>query len=126
MARTSVHAINSDWDYTVEKVPVFDENGKAIKGQFMNRRQDNGQVLKVGVSKDYNVVNNRDIVNPVQDVLAELGLEPTEVKHYVMGGGKSLKSGTLWGSVWIWIIPSTFGIASKRWAAVFVWFAPTG
>lgn len=92
MARTSVHAINSDWDYTVEKVPVFDENGKAIKGQFMNRRQDNGQVLKVGVSKDYNVVNNRDIVNPVQDVLAELGLEPTEVKHYVMGGGSRYKA----------------------------------
>ena len=92
MARTAVHAINSDWDYTVEKVPVFDENGKAISGQFMNRRQDTGQVLKVGVSKDYNVVNNRDIVNPVQEVLADLGLEPTKVSHYVMGGGARYKA----------------------------------
>lgn len=92
MARTATHAINSDWDYTVEKVPVFDENGKAVKGQFMNRRQDTGQVLKVGVSKDYNVVNNRDIVNPVQEVLADLGLEPTKVSHYVMGGGARYKA----------------------------------
>ena len=92
MARTATHAINSDWDYTVEKGPVFDENGKAVKGQFMNRRQDTGQVLKVGVSKDYNVVNNRDIVNPVQEVLADLGLEPTKVSHYVMGGGARYKA----------------------------------
>ena len=92
MARTALHAIDSNWDYTVEKIPVFDENGKAVKGEFMHRRVDTGQVLKVGVSKDYNVVNNRDIVNPVQEVLADLGLEPTKVSHYVMGGGARYKA----------------------------------
>lgn len=91
MARTATHAITSDWDYDVEKVPVFTPEGKDT-GSFMTRRVDNGTILKVGVSKDYNVVNNRDVMEPVQNVLADLGLEPTETKHYVMGGGARFKA----------------------------------
>ncbi len=92
MARTSTHQITSDWDYTVEKVPVFDENGKQISGQFMTRRTDSGLVLKCGVSKDYSVVQNRDVLEPVKNVLADLGLEPTSEKHFVMGGGARFKA----------------------------------
>ena len=92
MARTATHAINSDWDYDVEKVPVFDEKGKKIDGQFMTRRVDTGLVLKCGVSKDYNVVNNREVMEPVKNVLADLGLEATSEKHYVMGGGARFKA----------------------------------
>ena len=92
MARTATHAINSDWDYDVEKVPVFDEKGKKIDGQFMTRRVDTGLVLKCGVSKDYNVVNNRQVMEPVKNVLADLGLEATSEKHYVMGGGARFKA----------------------------------
>ena len=91
MARTSTHPITSDWDYDVEKVPVFTPEGKNT-GSFMTRRIDNGNILKVGVSKDYNVVNNRDVMNPVREVLADLGLEATSEKHYVMGGGARFKA----------------------------------
>jgi hypothetical protein len=91
MARTATHAITSDWDYDVEKVPAFTPEGKST-GSFMTRRIDNGTILKVGVSKDYNVVNNRDVMEPVQNVLADLGLEPTSEKHFVMGGGARFKA----------------------------------
>jgi hypothetical protein len=89
MARQPV-AVTSDWDYDVEKVPVFTPEGKKT-GSFMTRRIDNGSILKVGVSKDYNVVNNRDVMNPVKDVLSDLGLEPTSEKFYVMNGGARFK-----------------------------------
>lgn len=92
MARTATHAITNDWDYDVEKVPVFDEKGKHIAGQFMTRRVDTGTVLKVGVSKDYQVVQNRSVMEPVKNVLADLGLEPTSEKHFVMGGGARFKA----------------------------------
>ena len=44
------------------------------------------------MSKDYNVVQNRDVLEPVQNVLADLGLEATETKHFVMGGGARYKA----------------------------------
>ena len=90
MARTSTHAITSDYNYNVEKVPVFTPEGKAT-GSFMTRRVDNGTILKVGVSKDYNVVQNRELVQPVEDVLSDLGLEPTERKAYVMKNGERMR-----------------------------------
>ena len=68
--------VTSDYDYTVEKVPVFTPEGKDT-GSYMTCRVDNGAILKVGVTKDYNVVQNRDVINPVKEVLADLGLEPT-------------------------------------------------
>lgn len=89
MARQPI-AITSDYDYTVEKVPVFTPEGKNT-GSFMTRRTDNGRILKVGVTKDYNVVNNRDVYGPVKDVLADLGLTPTSEKHFVIGGGARYK-----------------------------------
>ena len=89
MARQPV-AVTSDWDYDVEKVPAFTPEGKNT-GSFMTRRIDNGTILKVGVSKDYNVVNNRDVMNPVKDVLSDLGLAPTSEKFYVMNGGARFK-----------------------------------
>ena len=91
MARTATHAINSNWDYDVEKVPVFTPEGKAT-GSFMTRRVDNGTILKVGVSKDYNVVQNREVMEPVRNVFADLGIEPTNETHYVMGGGARFKT----------------------------------
>ena len=91
MARTATHAISSDWDYDVEKVPAFTPEGKAT-GSFMTRRIDNGNILKVGVSKDYNVVQNREVMEPVQNVLADLGLDPSKINHYVMGGGSRYKA----------------------------------
>ena len=57
----------------------------------MTRRVDNRKILKVGVTKDYNVVNNRDVVNPVEDVLSQLGLEPTERQAYVMKNGERMR-----------------------------------
>jgi hypothetical protein len=89
MARQPI-AITSDYDYTVEKVPVFTPEGKNT-GSFMTRRVDDGRILKVGVTKDYNVVNNRDVVDPVKQVLADLGLEATKETAYVMGGGARFK-----------------------------------
>ena len=83
--------VTSDYDYTVEKVPVFTPEGKDT-GSYMTRRVDNGAILKVGVTKDYNVVQNRDVINPVKEVLADLGLEPTEEKYYVMGDGARFKA----------------------------------
>jgi hypothetical protein len=83
-------AITSDWDYQVEKVPAFTPEGKAT-GSFMTRRVDNGTILKVGVTKDYNVVQNRELVQPVEDVLSDLGLEPTERKAYVMKNGERMR-----------------------------------
>ena len=91
MARTSKHAISSDYNYEVEKVPVFTPEGKTT-GSFMTRRVDNGTILKVGVSKDYNVVQNSEVMEPVKNVLADLGLEPTSEKHFVMGGGARFKA----------------------------------
>ena len=38
------------------------------------------------------MVNNRDVMEPVKNVLADLGLEPTSEKHYVMGGGARFKA----------------------------------
>ena len=95
MARTAVHAITSDWDYQVEKVKCFDPEGQWT-GDYMTRRVDrqgpkNG-TLKVGVSKDYNVVQNREIVEPVQDVLSQLGLDPSDIKHYVFNNGARYKA----------------------------------
>ena len=83
-------AITSDWDYQVEKVPAFTPEGKAT-GSFMTRRVDNGRILKVGVTKDYNVVQNRELIQPVEDVLSDLGLEPTERKAYVMKNGERMR-----------------------------------
>ena len=89
MARQPI-AITSDYDYTVEKVPVFTPEGKNT-GSFMTRRTDNGRILKVGVTKDYNVVNNAQVYEPVKSVLADLGLTPTSERHYVIGGGARYK-----------------------------------
>ena len=83
--------VTSDYDYTVEKVPVFTPEGENT-GSFMTRRTDNGTILKVGVTKDYNVVNNAQVVDPVKDVLADLGLEATSEKYYVMNDGARFKA----------------------------------
>jgi len=84
-------AVTSDWNYDVEKVPAFTPEGENT-GSFMTRRIDNGKILKVGVSKDYNVVNNRDVMEPVKNVLADLDLEPTSEKYYVMNDGARFKA----------------------------------
>lgn len=89
MARQPI-AITSDWDYEVEKVPVFTPEGKNT-GSFMTRRVDNQAILKVGVTKDYNVVQNREVIEPVEQVLSDLGLEPTERQAYVMRGGERMR-----------------------------------
>ena len=95
MARTLTTPITTDWDYQVEKVKCYDPEGDWT-GDWMTRRVDRKGpkkgTLKVGVSKDYNVVQNRDIVEPVQEVLAQLGLEPTNVKHYVFKNGARYKA----------------------------------
>ena len=124
-------AITSDWDYQVEKVPAFTPEMKPT-GSFMTRRVDNGTILKVGVTKDYNVVQNRELVQPVEDVLSDLGLEPTERKAYVMKDGKRMrmryifpKWATLWASAWMLTTPLTCLTVSAQSAARSVWFAPT-
>ena len=95
MARTSKTPITSDWNYEVEKVKCMTPEGH-FTGDYMTRRVDgqgpNRGVLKTGVSKDYNVVQNREVMEPVQNVLADLGLEPTKTQHFVMGNGARFKA----------------------------------
>ena len=95
MARTSKTPITSDWNYEVEKVKCMTPEGH-FTGDYMTRRVDgqgpNRGVLKTGVSKDYNVVQNREVMEPVQNVLADLGLEPTKTSYYVMNNGARFKA----------------------------------
>ena len=95
MARTPKTPITSDWNYEVEKVKTYGPEGDWTGG-YTTRRVDrqghHGGVLKDGVSKDYNVVQNRDLMEPVQNVLADLGLEPTKTSHYVMNNGARFKA----------------------------------
>ena len=95
MARTAKTPITSDWNYEVEKVKTYGPEGDWTGG-YSTRRVDrqgiNKGYLKDGVSKDYNVVQNRDLMEPVLNVLSDLGLEPTKTSHYVMNNGARFKA----------------------------------
>jgi|TARA_R110002050_G_scaffold92426_1_gene193483 hypothetical protein len=76
MARTTKPTSNI-FDYTVEQLPLYDREGKAVRvggSPIMgNFRTDNGICLGTSTEK-YEIVNNKDAVDIVEDAFSRAGL----------------------------------------------------
>lgn len=75
---------NSNWNYTVEQVRLTTPNGEPTRF-FGNRRVDTGEVLGV-VSEKYNLLQNADLLEQTNRLLAQFG-GAGKVSHTVENGG---------------------------------------
>lgn len=80
----------SDYDFTVEQVPLFDAEGRRT-GFFGNQRTDDGGVLGV-TSERYGIVQHGDLIDVAEDAFAKTDLGAFERKVYVTGDGARMKA----------------------------------
>jgi hypothetical protein len=80
----------SDYDFTVEQVPLFDADGRR-SGFFGNQRTDDGVVL--GVTSDrYGIVNHGSLIDTAEDAFENAGLGEYDRKVYITGEGARMKA----------------------------------
>jgi len=80
----------SDYNFTVEQVPLFDSQGRRT-GFFGNQRTDTGGVL--GVTSDrYGIVNHSTLVDAAEEGFEKAGLGEYERQVYVTGDGARMKA----------------------------------
>jgi hypothetical protein len=80
----------SDYDFTVEQVPLFDEQGRR-SGFFGNQRTDTGGIL--GVTSDrYGIVQHGDLIDVAEDAFEKADLGSFERKVYITGDGARMKT----------------------------------
>jgi hypothetical protein len=80
----------SDYDFTVEQVPLFDSEGRRT-GFFGNQRTDDNTVL--GVTSDrYGIVNHGTLIHTAEDAFEAADLGSYDRKVYVTGDGARLRA----------------------------------
>jgi len=80
----------SDYDFTVEQVPLFDAEGRRT-GFFGNQRTDNGTVL--GVTSDrYGIVNHGSLIHTAEDAFEAAALGEFDRTVYVTGDGARMRA----------------------------------
>ncbi len=80
----------SDYDFTVEQVPLFDEKGRR-SGFFGNQRTDNGAILGV-TSERYGIQNNAPLIERAEDAFNDQGLGDFEREVIVTGEGQRMRA----------------------------------
>ena len=83
----------NDWDYTVKQVAIPNPlTGKLDTGAFFNMREDKPDAKPLGtVTKRYSIVNNRDILERVEDAFASAEM-PWERNVHILKGGRVMKA----------------------------------
>ena len=80
----------SDYNFTVEQVPLFDEQGRR-SGFFGNQRTDTGGIL--GVTSDrYGIVNHPQLISTAEDAFAAADLGEYDRTVYITGDGARMKA----------------------------------
>ena len=80
----------SDYDFTVEQVPLFDEQGRRT-GFFGNQRTDNGTILGV-TSERYGIQNNAPLIERAEEAFNDQGLGDWEREVVVTGDGQRMRA----------------------------------
>ena len=80
----------SNYDFTVEQVPLFDEKGRR-SGFFGNQRTDNGAILGV-TSERYGIQNNAPLIERAEDAFNDQGLGDFEREIIVTGEGQRMRA----------------------------------
>jgi hypothetical protein len=80
----------SNYDFTVEQVPLFDEKGRR-SGFFGNQRTDNGTILGV-TSERYGIQNNAPLIERAEDAFNDQGLGDFEREVIVTGDGQRMRA----------------------------------
>lgn len=80
----------SDYDFTVEQVPLFDAQGRRT-GFFGNQRTDNGIVLGV-TSERYGIQNNAPLIERAEEAFNDQGLGDFEREVIVTGEGQRMRA----------------------------------
>jgi hypothetical protein len=80
----------SDYNFTVEQVPLFDEKGRRT-GFFGNQRTDTGVVLGV-TSERYGIQNNGPILDRAEDAFEARKLGKFSKKVVVTGEGQRMRA----------------------------------
>jgi hypothetical protein len=80
----------SDYNFTVEQVPLFDEQGRR-SGFFGNQRTDTGGIL--GVTSDrYGIVNHPQLISTAEDAFEAADLGEYDRTVYITGDGARMKA----------------------------------
>ena len=80
----------SDYDFTVEQVPLFDAQGRRT-GFFGNQRTDNGIVLGV-TSERYGIQNNAPLIERAEEAFNDQKLGDFEREIIVTGDGQRMRA----------------------------------
>ena len=80
----------SNYDFTVEQVPLFDEKGRR-SGFFGNQRTDDGTILGV-TSERYGIQNNAPLIERAEDAFNDQGLGNFERNVIVTGEGQRMRA----------------------------------
>ena len=82
----------SNYDFTVEQVPLFDEKGRR-SGFFGNQRTDNGAILGV-TSERYGIQNNAPLIERAEEAFKAQGLEWEEENRNIVvtGDGQRMRA----------------------------------
>jgi len=80
----------SDYDFTVEQVPLFDAQGRRT-GFFGNQRTDNGTILGV-TSERYGIQNNAPLIERAEEAFNDQGLGDFEREVIVTGEGQRMRA----------------------------------
>jgi len=80
----------SDFDFTVEQIPLYDSQGRRT-GFFGNQRTDTGGVL--GVTSDrYGIVQHGSLIDAAEEGFEKAGLGEYERQVYVTGDGARMRT----------------------------------
>jgi hypothetical protein len=89
----------NEWNFPVEKQPVFDQFGNAIEGSQCVMRTDTNEVLGVHGSR-YHVVPHDDVVNSIMDAVSAANLsQDYSLKTSVIEGGRKLRGEILFNDL---------------------------
>ena len=82
----------SDYNFTVEQVPLFDAKGRRT-GFFGNQRTDNGTILGV-TSERYGIQNNAPLIERAEEAFKAQGLEWEEENRNIVvtGDGQRMRA----------------------------------
>ena len=80
----------SDYDFTVEQVPLFDDKGRRT-GFYGNQRTDTGVVLGV-TSERYGIQNNAPLLERAEDAFEDQDLGDFNRKVIITGEGQRMRA----------------------------------
>ncbi len=82
--------ISSDFDYTVEQVPLLTPDGQQTRF-FGTRRKDTGEVF-ASVTDRYELLQNKTLISSTEDLFKQKGLTGWKRKEVVSHGGARMRA----------------------------------